>query len=57
MDTIIVLIVVAFTSTAGGPPAIVVQEMPTMRVCESVGESIADFASGRVQWTCIEGAR
>ncbi|MGD9769477.1 MAG: hypothetical protein AB7U62_17720 [Pseudolabrys sp.] len=57
ISTAIYLVVVAWPPSAGGTHAIVVQEMPTMQLCESIGEQIAGAARGRIDWTCIEGAR
>lgn len=49
-----------FMSLASAPPptAVVVQEMPDMRTCESIGSQLAAMAlPSRSKWTCIEGAR
>jgi hypothetical protein len=37
------------------PPRIVIQEMPTMHMCESVGEWISHATTAT--YTCIEGPR
>lgn len=46
--TLIYLVVVILNGT----PAPIVQQMPTMASCESVGKAIA--AMQRVKWTCLE---
>jgi hypothetical protein len=51
MSTAIFLVVVCVTCAS---PSIVVQQIPTMELCESIGEAIA--ARRKVEWTCIEGA-
>lgn len=54
MTTIIFLIIV---TTGYREAGIVVHEMPSLQMCESVGKSIAGMTRFSVKWNCIEGVR
>lgn len=56
MNTIIYLVVLACINRECVP---LVQEIPTMEMCESIGKTLKRMGGDTrgLQWTCIEGAR